>query len=147
LLGYFVYRQYREFLGVLTLNLQRWVRAGLLGDDGQPTALFKRVVFDFNALDLEALTLVCGVNYVVRASHEKANRVLRRDDAKPRVLYLRGYDYEVATDPAPGSGLGLGMGTVDTVRARRTAAWGWQAGAGRVQPARCEAPKPSPGSA
>jgi hypothetical protein len=116
LLGYFVYRQYREFLGVLTLNLQRWVRAGLLGDDGQPTALFKRVVFDFNALDLEALTLVCGVNYVVRASHEKANRVLRRDDAKPRVLYLRGYDYEVATDPAPGSGLGLGMGTVDTAR-------------------------------
>jgi hypothetical protein len=36
LLGYFVYRQYREFLGVLTLNLQRWVHSGLLGDDGQP---------------------------------------------------------------------------------------------------------------
>lgn len=116
LLGYFVYRQYREFLGVLTLNLQRWVRAGLLGDDGQPTSLFKRVLFDFHALDLEALTLVCGVNYVARASHEKADRVLRRDDAKPRVLYLRGYDYEAATNPAPGSGVGLGMRTVDTAR-------------------------------
>lgn len=116
LLGYFVYRQYREFLGVLTLNLQRWLHAGLLDEDGQPTALFKRVVFDFNALDLEALTLVCGVNYVARASHEKANRVLRREDTKPRVLYLRGYDYEVATVPAPGSGVGMGFGTVDTAR-------------------------------
>lgn len=114
LLGYFVYRQYRDFLGALTLNLQRWVHAGLLGEDGQPAALFKRVVFDFNALDLEALTRVCGVNYVVRASHEKANRVLRREGAKPRVLYLRGYDYEVATTPAPGSG--MGMNTVDTAR-------------------------------
>ena len=28
-LGYFVYRQYREFLGGLTLNLQRWVQAQL----------------------------------------------------------------------------------------------------------------------
>lgn len=116
LLGYFVYRQYREFLGVLTQNLQRWVHAGLLGEEGQPTTLFKRVVFDFDALDLEALTLVCGVNYVARASHEKANRVLRRNDTKPRVLYLRGYDYEVATTPAPGSGVGLGIGTVDTAR-------------------------------
>lgn len=114
LLGYFVYRQYRDFLGVLTLNLQRWVHAGLLGEDGQPTALFKRVGFDFNALDLEALTRVCGVNYVVRASHEKANRVLRRGGTKPRVLYLRGDDYEVATTPAPGSG--MGMNTVDTAR-------------------------------
>ena len=117
LLGYFVGTTLRHFLEGSLKNLNRWSRVGLLGDDGRPNALFRRVPFDFEALNLENLAYACGVYFYVQASHKKANHHLLQHSTKRRVLYLRGYDYEVAVQAAPG--LAMRLSTASTAAFNR----------------------------
>jgi len=112
LLGYFLSNWYGQFLGVALGNMQRWWDRGLLEQDGQPNALFRRALFDFNALDLEKLAYICGIYFYVLSGHKKANLHLMRNEPKKRVLYLRGFDYEAAV--SAGHGVGVGVSTVDT---------------------------------
>ena len=87
---------------------------GLIGEDGRPTALFRRVVFDFNAFDLEKLATLCALYFHIYASHKQANAHLLRDSPKKRVLYLRGFDDEAAV--AATDTVAVGISTVDTQR-------------------------------
>ncbi len=117
LLGYFVGTTLRHFLEGSLKNLKRWSTVGLLADDGRPSALFKRVPFDFEALNLDNLAYACGVCFYVQASHKKANHHLLQPSTKRRVLYLRGYDYEVAVQAAPG--LAMRFSTASTAAFNR----------------------------
>lgn len=114
LLGYFVYNGYSAYLNLPLGNLRNWWNAGLIGEDGRPTALFRRVVFDFNAFDLEKLATLCALYFHIYASHKQANAHLLRDSPKKRVLYLRGFDDEAAV--AATDTVAVGISTVDTQR-------------------------------
>ena len=89
LLGYWLNVEYHEYLGFVLGNIRRWWDAGLiLADSGRPTPAFQCCLFDFQALDLELLTLFCGSYFYVQTSHKKANYNLLKNEPKKRVLYL-----------------------------------------------------------
>ena len=111
--GYFLHTWFNHYLHVITRNLRNWYQAGLIGDDG-PTAVFKRVLFDFKALDLEKLSYICGIYFYVLSSHKRCNDFLRHGYAQKRVLYLRGFDFESSVKTGPD--LAVSYSSVDTVR-------------------------------
>lgn len=112
LLGYYVYRKFRAYLGSITSSLHGQYQDGLSEGLTLPTARGRATLFDFRALDYNALIEVVGVYMYVLACHKSANwRLLQRDDAK-RVLYLRGYDVEAAF--SSGGGIAAGLSTMDT---------------------------------
>lgn len=112
--GYFLHTWFMHYLNVITRNLRKWYEAGLIGNDGQPTAVFKKAIFDFNALDLEKLSYICGIYFYVLSSHKKSNYFLMKKNAKKRVLYLRGFDFEASISPGEDSGMGMGLSSMDT---------------------------------
>jgi hypothetical protein len=113
LLGYFLCTWYNHFLGVVLQNVRNWWEAGLLDKNGQPTAAFRKALFDFNALNLEKLAYICGIYFYVQSGHKKANYyLLKKEDASKRVLYLRGYDYEASVSATEGTAAGIS--TMDT---------------------------------
>jgi hypothetical protein len=112
-LGYRLSRWYRAWLNVTLGRLARWAKAGLLTPQGDPAGAFRDVRFDFELLGRGELEDLCGVYFFVYASHAKANRVLRKG-TRPRLLYLRGYDFDAAV--RVGGELVMAPGTVDTAR-------------------------------
>lgn len=112
-LGYRLSGWYRAWLNVTLARIARWAKAGLLTPKGDPTQAFRDVRFDFELLGRGELEDLCGFYCFVYASHAKANRVLRTG-TRPRVLYLRGYDFDAAV--RMGGELAMGAGTVDTAR-------------------------------
>jgi hypothetical protein len=112
-LGYRLSTWYRAWLNVTLASIERWAKAGLLTPRGDPAEAFRRVRFDFELLGRGELEDLCGFYFFVYASHAKANGVLRKG-TRPRVLYLRGYDFDAAV--RIGGELAMAPGTVDTAR-------------------------------
>jgi hypothetical protein len=112
LLGYYVYRRFRGYLGSITQALHQQYESGMSTGLTSPTPLGRATLFDFRALDYDAFIEVIGVYMYVLACHKSANaRLMHRDDGR-HVLYLRGYDFEAAF--ATGGGVAAGIATWDT---------------------------------
>jgi hypothetical protein len=112
LLGYYVYRKFRTYLGSITAALHQQYQDGLSKGLTRPTPRGRATLFDFRALDYNALIELVGVYMYVLACHKSANwRLLQRDEAK-HVLYLRGYDFEAAF--SIGGGMAAGLPTMET---------------------------------
>lgn len=104
--GYFLHTWFMHYLNVITRNLRNWYQAGLIDNDGQPTEVFKKAIFDFNALDLEKLSYICGIYFYILSNHKKSNYFLMKENARKRVLYLRGFDFEASVSPGEDTGMG-----------------------------------------
>ena len=112
LLGYYVYRKFRTYLGSITAALHQQYQDGLSEGLTRPTPRGRATLFDFRALDYNALIEVVGVYMYVLSCHKSGNwRLLQRNEAK-QVLYLRGYDFEAAF--STGGGMAAGLSTMDT---------------------------------
>jgi hypothetical protein len=112
LLGYYVYRKFRGYLGSITATLRRQYQEGLNEGLTRPTARGRAMLFDFRALDYDVLIEIIGVYMYVLACHKSANwRLVQRYEGK-QVLYLRGYDFEAAF--SMGGGTAAGLSTIDT---------------------------------
>ena len=97
LLGYRVHLAYRQFLGVIIANFNRWYSGKVILNLREP-AWPQGVAFDFGAIDLDALTRILGVYLYIYSCHKGANdRLMHRFDGK-QVLYLRGYEAAVTVD-------------------------------------------------
>ena len=112
LLGYYVYRKFRTHLSSITAALHQQHRDGLTEGLTRPTARGRATLFDFRALDFNALVEVVGVYTYVLACHKSANWHLLQQSESKRVLYLRGYDFEAAF--SAGGGMAAGLSTMDT---------------------------------
>ncbi|MGO9972717.1 MAG: hypothetical protein ACLP01_07920 [Solirubrobacteraceae bacterium] len=112
LLGYYVYRRFHNYLGSITNALRQQAEGGMSTGLTSPTPLGRAMLFDFRALDYDALIDVVGVYMYVLSCHKNANwRLMHRDDER-HVLYLRGYDFEAAF--STGGGVAADIATWDT---------------------------------
>jgi hypothetical protein len=110
--GYFVYRWFNDYLGLLFDNLARYIEIGIVTDLGEPTDDGRySMLFDFSAIDLDSLAYINGVYFYVLASHKTANRALMNPGDRKHVLYLRGYDYELSVAE---SGAAVGAYSLNT---------------------------------
>lgn len=116
--GYLIHTWFTHYLDVIVANVRRLLDRGAVGPEGQPTEQTDfRMMFDFDALDIEKVTYLVGFYMYVMASHKKANFFLMREEPTRRVLYLRGFDYEGAT--ATGGGMAVGYSSTHTTRFNR----------------------------
>lgn len=113
--GYLLHTWFAHYLNLIAENMHRWIESGALGPDGQPTKETDyRLLFDFDAINIEKITYILGFYLFIFSSHKKANYFLMQESRTKRVLYLRGFDYEGAT--RTGGGLAMGYASVDTAR-------------------------------
>lgn len=113
--GYYLYRWFARYLGLIVENMRRLMDHGAIGPDARPSARTDYgLLFDINALHLEAMTDIVGAYFYILSSHKKANYYLMQENETRRVLYLRGFDYEGAV--ASGDGLAAGFASMYTTQ-------------------------------
>lgn len=112
LLGYYVYRRFRRYLGSITQALRQQYEDGLSTGLTSPTRPGRAALFDFRALDHDPFIELIGVYMYVLSCHKSANwRLMHRNDGR-YVLYLRGYDFEAAF--SAGGDIAAGISTWET---------------------------------
>jgi hypothetical protein len=107
LLGYFVHTWYTHYLSVIMTNLRSLHDNGFIVDLARPTALGRRALFDFGALNIEKLRYIVGIYFYILSSHKAANYRLMQRTERKQVMYLRGYDYEGSVSTGAGHAMGF----------------------------------------
>lgn len=111
--GYSLHNRLAVYLNSLAWDADRLGATGL-GPDARPTAEGEDITaFDGGALHLEQLCDVIVAYLHVHLGHKKANYWLVSDDTTPRVLHLRGFEYQTSYG-ADGAAVGVSTAATTT---------------------------------